>query len=190
MNQHLKQRIVGAIVLVSIAIIFVPMLFEERSELGNLSISETNIPEFPVKKFEEKVLPLPVKEEIEQQAKLPITAAPAIKPVVTKKPTAKKPTVKKPATKKPPTKRQDGVKLVPSYIIQVGSFSQERNAKQFADKLKNAGYPAFVKLNSESKKVMYRVWVGPELDRKRAEQNKAKLETLFKLKAIVLEQIK
>ena len=180
MDQHLKQRIVGAIVLISIAVIFVPMLFEERSELGDLSINETNIPAFPVKKFEEKMLPVPVKEEIEQQAKLPEAPSVLIEPV----------TEKKPAASKTPTAQKAVLKLAPSYVIQVGSFGQESNAKQFANKLKKAGYPSFVKSKSEQKKLMYRVLVGPELDRKRAESNKSKIEKRFNLKAIILKQLK
>lgn len=180
MDQHLKQRIVGAIVLISVAVIFVPMLFEERTELGELSISESNIPKFPIKKFEEKAQALPVKKEIEKQITLPTMPTSSLGPA----------TVKKTAEKKAVKKNQPIFKLAPSYIIQVGSFGNKSNAGKLAEKIKKSGFPAFVKSSSENKKLMHRVVVGPELDRKRAEQNKAKIEKLFNLKAIVLKQQK
>lgn len=180
MDQHLKQRIVGAIVLISVAVIFIPMLFEERAELGELSISETNIPKFPNEEFEEKVEPLPIKKEIEEQVKLPVMPAPSSEPVSVKKLVKKKVVKESEAT----------FKIAPSYIIQVGSFGNKNNAENFAGKIKKSGFPAFVKSSSENKKRMYRVVVGPELDRKRTEQNKAKIEKLFNLKAIILKQQK
>jgi DedD protein len=180
MDQHLKQRIVGAIVLVSVAVIFIPMLFEEHAELGELSISETNIPKFPAEEFEEKRRPLPIKEEIEELVKLPAMLAPSLEPASTKK-LAKKKVIKR---------SQATLKIAPSYIIQVGSFGNKSNAEKLARKIKKSGFPTFVKSSSENKKLMYRVVVGPELDRKRTEQNKAKIEKLFNLKAIILKQQK
>lgn len=49
MDQGLKQRLVGALVLISLAVIFLPLLFDGRETL--VDDAESNIPEEPVIKF-------------------------------------------------------------------------------------------------------------------------------------------
>ncbi len=53
MEQQLKQRIVGAIVLVLLAVIFLPMLFEDA--LQHDRIFETKAPPFPKRDFEARL---------------------------------------------------------------------------------------------------------------------------------------
>ncbi len=53
MEQQLKQRIVGAIVLVLLAVIFLPMLFEDA--LQHDRIFETKAPPFPKREFEARL---------------------------------------------------------------------------------------------------------------------------------------
>jgi DedD protein len=183
MDQNLKQRIVGAVVLVSIAVIFIPMLFEERSELGEFSISETNIPAFPEKQFVEAIKPLPQIEEIEQQSKPPIKESVLASPSVV----AEK---KEPQLVVSRVVAKETVTLAPTYLIQVASFGKESNAEKLSSRLKNAGYPAFIKSKTDGQRVKYRVVVGPELDKKRAETSKVKIEKKFKLKAMILTQKK
>lgn len=176
MDEQIKQRVVGAIVLVSLAVIFIPMLFEGNRDMGELSISETNIPPFPEQKFEEKVRPLPTVEEIEKKIAPPeIISKPELPVAPPEKP-----------EKKTDDKKQKAI-VKPAWVIQVGSFGQEDNAENFVTRLKTADFPAFVRSHSDSKRQMYRVFVGPELDKKRAEKNKAELEKRFKVKGILLE---
>lgn len=57
MDSELKRRLVGTIIIVSLVVIFVPMLFEEKDDLSQDS-RETRIPEFP-QDFDSQVIPLP-----------------------------------------------------------------------------------------------------------------------------------
>jgi DedD protein len=57
MDPELKRRLVGTVIIVSLAVIFVPMLFEDKDDLSQDS-RETRIPEFP-KDFDSQVIPLP-----------------------------------------------------------------------------------------------------------------------------------
>ncbi len=66
MNEGLKKRLVGATVLVSLVVIFVPMLLEKEPVLSG-SITESNIPPRPNTDFTSRVLPL----ENENLAKRP-----------------------------------------------------------------------------------------------------------------------
>jgi DedD protein len=57
MDSELKRRLVGTVIIVSLVVIFVPMLFEEKDDLTRDS-RETSIPEFP-QDFDSQVIPLP-----------------------------------------------------------------------------------------------------------------------------------
>src|SRR3990172_8539978 len=59
MEQRLKERLVGASVLVILAVIFIPMLLGGSPESDQL-ITETNIPERPISKSGSRVVPLQV----------------------------------------------------------------------------------------------------------------------------------
>jgi DedD protein len=59
MNQELKQRLIGAVVVTALAAIFVPMLFDDPVENSSQSVSELVIPATPVVTGEESANKLP-----------------------------------------------------------------------------------------------------------------------------------
>jgi DedD protein len=59
MNQELKQRLIGAIVVTALAAIFVPMLFDDPIDNSGQSITALNIPETPVMTGETSANKLP-----------------------------------------------------------------------------------------------------------------------------------
>jgi DedD protein len=59
MNQELKQRLIGAVVVTALAAIFIPMLFDDPVDNRSQSVSELAIPETPVKTGEESANKLP-----------------------------------------------------------------------------------------------------------------------------------
>ena len=56
MEQKLKERLVGAAVLVAIAVIFIPIIFTESPETE--VISGSNIPEKPETNFNSRIVPV------------------------------------------------------------------------------------------------------------------------------------
>ncbi len=62
-----------------------------------------------------------------------------------------------------------------SWVVQLGSFSSHDNAEHFAASLRAKGYKAFVSEFRGSGKVLFRVRVGPEQDRARADAIAARL---------------
>ena len=79
--------------------------------------------------------------------------------------------------------------LADAWIIQVGAFSSQPNADGLRDKLKANGYPAFVKPVKVAAGSLFKVYVGPEIRRQRADQQKLELEQKFQLKALILKYI-
>jgi DedD protein len=73
-------------------------------------------------------------------------------------------------TQKDPVKKSSS-KLV-RYSIQAGSFNKKENAQALVEKLRKQGIPASIVAKGD----LYRVKIGPELDKKKATAMKAKLD--------------
>ena len=63
MDQELKQRLIGAVVITALAAIFVPMLFDDPIDDTGKSINALKLPEVPEKTQEVDITPLPEKAE-------------------------------------------------------------------------------------------------------------------------------
>ena len=64
-----------------------------------------------------------------------------------------------------------------AWVVQVGSFGDRNNAENKVTALKAKGFPAFLsRFVSSDKSVLYRVRVGPEKDRTRAEKLAERLQ--------------
>jgi DedD protein len=110
---------------------------------------------------------------------------PATKPVVKPTVTATKPAITKPvpvaATAKPvttpPANTEKPAKAELSrWVIHAGSFSQKENATTLMKSLRDQGLPVVLETIPAAKGSMYRLKIGPELDKKKAAANKAKLD--------------
>jgi DedD protein len=170
-DHKLKQRLVGAAVITSLAAIFIPMLFDDPVDESRQAIRGLTIPKAPVEVFETS--PLTVPKSTNQVLKVPEPEivkqkSPQIKPLIKEQ---KKQPVKSPALVR--------------WVIQVGSFGEKKNAEALRDKLRKQGFNAFVELNNSK---LYRVRVGPELDKKRAERTKARLEKINNIKSILVSE--
>jgi DedD protein len=166
MDHDLKQRLVGAVVITALAAIFVPMLFDDPiPDQGRLT-NELRIPEPPIEHFSETSDKLP--ESAEQVLALP--ESPALH-VEQKK-----------------NDNNNDARLV-RWVIQVGSFSQQENALLLQKKLRKNGFSAFLEaIDTENNSTVYRLRVGPELDKRRAETIKSQLEKQYQLQAILTEE--
>jgi DedD protein len=176
-----KHRLTGAIVLVILAVIFVPMLLDGESPT---TITETNIPPKP-DEFSSKVIPL---DEITQPAAPeppPAVSPPSSQPGETAPATA--PVADAPAPAPAETgKPQSAADKPGAWVVQLGSFSSEQNALALRDQLRAKGYTAFVEKTKSGTTSLYRVNVGPEPERARAEAQRDALERDMKQKGMVL----
>ena len=93
-----------------------------------------------------------------------------------------------PPAPKPQTSEISKPRPVPdAWVVQVGSFSKRNNADVLTDKLRAAGYTAFVDQTSSDSESMYRVKVGPLLTRDKAETLRDKLAKGEDLRGIVVK---
>lgn len=127
MDVRLKRRLTGAAVLVLLAVIFLPMLFEKglREKLGFDPPIESPMP----------------------------ALIPSQKP------------------------------LPSAWVVKVGSLTDRQSAQILQDRLRQAGFAAFV---DEADDGRYRVGVGPMLDQKQAEAEVAEIKQRLNLDASIV----
>ncbi len=179
MDIALKQRLVGATILIALAVIFLPLLLDGENRDGQ-STQPIEIPERPDVDFQTRRLPIgdhgqagdpsetgaglpespqprpetPVVNDTEPEAEPePVVKEPAPKPVV------KKP-VPKPEVKDPPPQpvKQD---VSGNWLVQVGSFSSLDNANRLGKELDGLGYAAMLEAGSNNSDSLVRVKIGP-----------------------------
>lgn len=197
-KSQLRQRLIGALVLVALVAIIVPFFLGDRPDMppehmvsippvpeqipgADIPIDE-GIAEAPV----DEVTPDTVIDATTPPTTIPVTAAEKdaavanAAPPVTPSATASAPVVSTP-------EKQPALKpALAAWVVQLGSFSSEQNAWALRDKLRNKGYHAFVERVSEGGKMVIRVRIGPELQRAKAEAVQQKLAKEMKIKGIVM----
>ncbi len=166
MDPILKQRLTGAIVISSLAVIFVPMLFDDPIVVDDGAVIE--IPQLPE---EVNVAVEPISEILVDTIDEKQNALQSEKTIAT---IAEKPS------------DSENKQAMISWLIQVGSFSNRDNANGLVEKLKKAEFAAFVETTTEQGKDFFRVRVGPALDRQRAEQQRKEIEQKFDVKSIII----
>ena len=62
------------------------------------------------------------------------------------------------------------------WVVQLGSFSSQQNARQLADKVGGSGFPVFLMELDRSGKKLYRVRVGPRDTRAQATELAGRLK--------------
>jgi len=199
MDQMLKQRLIGAIVIIALAVIFIPMILEGPDD--ELSPRTQDMPPPPTIDYQTEVeLPVPeestgpsgsfadttTEQEVSAIPEAPIAqpesaTLEAEVPARQAEPAVAEPTSPAVATRAATSSTQGG------WILQVGSFSQQANALSLRDRLKKAGYQASVKDVKAAGGTIHRVLIGPVSDRPAAEKLRNKLASEQKLTAMVLE---
>lgn len=217
MDKALKQRMVGAVVLIALGVIFIPMLLDGDSREDSRTV-QLDIPEPPEEDYRSRLLPLDesggetasssegrVRREAGEPSPAPEsspppapeesgspepgpgseasaepaeqTASPEPAPEAAEQ-TGVEPEEREPAERKP----------LGNWFVQVGSFSKKANAEELRERLRGAGYTAFVETSTVEGQTAHRVKVGPEMDRARAEKSRDEIQSEFDLKGIVVSE--
>lgn len=177
MEERIRQRLVGAIVLIALLVIFVPMLFDKPTE-GWLSREHTVIPPRPPLATPDHRPPLSV-----ALPPAPSASKPAPSTAAAKSPGAAPP---KTAASPGAATTAGGDQQLAAWVVQVGSFSSEKNALKLRDQLRAKGFPAFIDKSEDAGKLVARVQVGPEIDQDHAKAVQDRLLKEQKLHGIIV----
>jgi DedD protein len=197
LDRRLKQRIVGAAVLVALVVVFLPMLFNREDQQRRVRVEAPPMPSLPqavVATPEPVAVPEPQVEAVPAESgslpaaaaveSTPVAAAPPVAqsaPSAVQQPAPQAPVA--PAEAPPPVASRldaDGVPL--SWAVQLVSLSNRARAEELQQKLRSQGLNAYVRTVDG----MNRVFVGPLIERAEAERVSQQIARQHKLSPIVV----
>ncbi|MDG1024372.1 MAG: SPOR domain-containing protein [Gammaproteobacteria bacterium] len=194
MNQGAKQRIVGTVVLLALALIFLPIIFDGQ---GSYEAPVTSrIPDIPII----SILPEPVQSRPvivnDTQPIEPAIAATVnlVEEVVSEIEEAA--VIEEAAAEVEITESQaifsrevpalSDAGLPQGWSVRLGSFSDAENASNLLVRLQEAGYKAYTRDISSDQGSLTGVFVGPWLDRGQVNEYQRKLQEEFSLAGLVV----
>jgi DedD protein len=205
----LKQRIIGALVLISLVVIFVPMIFDEpHSGRTSTSINIPEEPPFPEVSTEpppQTVMPeyqsasgseaavadrasgsgdFQLIEEVTPEAPEPTKPATASNAVAPPPTAAVKPAPARPEPS-PQTEEEFSRSLEGAWVVQLGSFGDGDNARRLRDNAREKGYSSHLQEFSRGDTRLTRVFSGPFASKSEAGAAKAALDKAFSLNSLV-----
>ena len=184
LDKGLMQRMVGALVLVALAVIFLPMLLSRENELRHVVVDAPAMPDTPAMpqiEMQPVIVPdpqalpdEPIPESIEPPAPVAQTPVPFAEPV------QPEPAAVAPAPA--PAPRLDANSLPVSWSVQLASLSSRSGAENLQKTLRSQGYNAYIR----SFDGMNRVFVGPLVERAEANRLRDQLNRQHKLNGFVV----
>lgn len=194
MNQGAKQRIVGTVVLLALALIFLPIIFDGQ---GSYEAPVTSrIPDTPII----SIMPEPVQSRPvivgDTQPIEPATATTVnlIEEVVSE--IEEVVDIEEPAAEVEITESQavfsrevpalSDTGLPQGWSVRLGSFSDAENANNLLARLQEAGYKAYTRDISSDQGSLTGVFVGPWLDRGQVNEYQRELQEEFSLAGLVV----
>ncbi|TDT41535.1 DedD protein [Halospina denitrificans] len=181
-----KQRIVGALIIVSLAVIFVPMLFDEpHQERERQTLEIPPEPDVPDVTVEEPTEP-EVTETVQGSVPAPNQTGDGDDSEDADLPMADDGSTGGNESEPSPDEQPDTSVLEGAYLVQLGSFGSADNAKQLRDRAREAGMDAYIESFERDGETLTRVFAGPFIERSAAEDAKAELDQSFGLDTLVI----
>ena len=195
LKKRARRRLVGAIALVLMMIVILPMILKDRAALVEQESIKITMPESNLNEPEEKaVVPVPDLPPVEaaQTAIIePDIQSSEVEPIksesVIDKTTEKKVVAKQEASIKAKTEEKAAqlnaakptateVKTPSSFIVQIGVYSELANVKQLQEKSKQAGYKSNIETIKTPKGEKYRLRTSSFVSRQSAADALVKLQ--------------
>lgn len=202
METTLKQRLIGAAVIIALAVIFVPMILDGSGRQESVALN-MEVPPEPTFTFESDLpdtrkleeLPPIERSEVNEsndsdvaiKSEITNESMPETSEVKQSKVPESKPTVSTTAAKEPAVLEatENHIKTNPAlsaWAIQVAAFGEKGKALALQEKLLASNLSAFTEQSGGGNKIVYRVKVGPELKRENADKLRDKIEKEHGLK--------
>ena len=186
MDRALKERIIGATVLVVFAVLVVPVFLDGPPQSGEVVSERVPLPGQAADGETRTVVlerdrdePVPVAATIvepqstsAQPATPESSPEPVPEPAPEPQPAADKPAAEQPAPQQPAAANDSPTGM---WAVQLGSFGNQQNAERLAADLRKQGFAAFLSQLSTDSGQLHRVRIGPQKDRESAEAMAARL---------------
>jgi len=223
-----KQRIIGAVVLICLAVIFVPMLFDKphrksatqtiqipsEPQSQSITIEKPRSPDMssaPQAATSAPVEATPSNSVSETSPADQVTSAPrttaegatagqgqdsagseTTKPAPAPTQPEKSPAPRKtapasePSAKSEPKAAETAVKPEGKWVVQLGSFGEEGNARRLSEKVRSKGFASFLETAHAGGKTLHRVFAGPFAQKTDAVSAKSSLDRALGVKSLIM----
>lgn len=179
MERALKERIIGAAVLVLVVVLVVPVFLDGSPGEGEIVSERVPLPGQSEQENRTVVLDRDRTEPV--PANQLADTSPKAQPVVTQQepepePARTRPTPE-PVAEEPPAEEEEPAtsSTTGMWAVQLGSFGNQENAERLAAELRKQGHAAFLSQVVTSDGQRHRVRIGPQKDRAAAEAVAASL---------------
>ena len=192
-DSKLRQRLVGGVVLLALALILLPALVDYQREPNHVADPVKARPAPPYRDYQSRVVPIeipfPTTDPDNQGAVSRTSVEQRASAVSQDKPVTISPVARAPVA----VARKDGDAVAESvrslnkgWVVQVATFSNSSSAEKVSSQLVDMGFVAFVEPVKTPAGNMSRVRIGPEIDREQAEANQVKLQANTEYAGIIL----
>lgn len=190
LDKGLKQRMVGALVLLALAVIFLPMLLSREDESQRVQVdapampAAPEVPEVELQPVAVPELQLLPDEPIGVQTTQSLEPVDSVEPPATSVAPASSGAAAKPEAVPPQaaTSKLDANSLPISWSVQLASLSSGDGAQKLQKTLRSQGYNAYIRTFDG----MNRVFVGPLIERAEADRLRDQLNRQHKLNGFVV----
>ncbi len=184
MASAFQNRLVGTIILVALAVIFLPEILDGEKQRNQDRFE--SIPDRPAMKSISEPSPFPM-EEVQQAVTrtVEIVEEPALDDGADGElPTGQVATTMEdgPQAAPMPAIEPKQIEVSSGWVVQLGSFRHQKNVRDLLQKLEQAGYRAFSRPVQTSSGTLTKVFVGPDLQRARLEDAIPHLQQVTGLK--------
>lgn len=187
MELALKQRLLGAAVLVALAVTFLPMLVTDPAPAGGASDVPLRVPSAPDGGNQTREMPL-VEPDASAGPVLPEAATAVDGPVASDSGTTSEP----PATTATPSARLSATTAGGNYAVNFGSYASPADAARVILALRGAQLPGYQEAVKLPARTVYRVRVGPyasQADAEAARLQAARVRDDVGAKVVVLDAV-
>lgn len=183
MDTALKQRLIGAAVLVALAVIFLPMLVKGPAPDSGVSDVPLKMPDAPAGEMETRELPLAAPGQVPQGGAVGMDATPVDRSAATATTPADPAAVPgqppadgttPPADATAPAGALPPTSAAGDYAVHFGAYATQKGADTVVALAKNAGLPAYSETTTVNGKPAFRVRIGPYATRAEAESVRLK----------------
>jgi DedD protein len=131
LEQRVKERLTGAVILVAVVVLLVPELFRgDRDRQAATRAADPSAPPVQSYTIELGGMPVPAPSAPPVTAALPLPVAVVVAPVAQPTPATVSPPTAKPAAPKPQLVARASAPGANGWVVQVGSFSKRENASR------------------------------------------------------------
>ena len=175
LDNRIKHRLVGALVLISLAVIFVPMVLDGQGQIPAFVSDE--IPANPNRNmdaWEFAVTPVPTNlstRDADEPGSL-------LRNILSKLGFG--------AGEVDRATPNDSSEIV-TWMVQVGTFGEEKNAVNLRDRMRKEGISTHVDKTEVDGKTMWRLRAGPEVSRDKAVSLQSQIAKSFAISGLVVQ---